>query len=106
MERLLPPEVVPKIPDLKEYPSGFRPARLSPRELFNGPSKGFAPQISKIPALSLQHTQWPKIIYLIAMKYYWWHGSDKACNLDICGQDLCPPLGVYTDTWIKLQDQY
>ena len=33
VERLLPPDLVPRIPDLKEYPSGFRPARLSPGEL-------------------------------------------------------------------------
>ena len=48
-------------------------------------TKGFAPQISDIPSLSLQHTQWPKInrinCYEILFKKtdYRWHGNDKAC---------------------------
>jgi hypothetical protein len=30
VQRLLPPQLVPKVPDLKEFPSGFKPPRLSP----------------------------------------------------------------------------
>jgi hypothetical protein len=33
VERLLPSELHPKIPDLKEYPSGFVPAKLKPGEI-------------------------------------------------------------------------
>ena len=50
--------------------------------------------MSKLQALRLQHTQWPKnnIIdcyeILVQKTDYRWHGSDKACKLDICGQTL------------------
>ena len=60
------------------------------------PAKGFAPQVSNILALSLQHAKWPKnniiICYeiLVLKTDYRWHGSDKACKLDISDQTLVP----------------
>ena len=33
VERLLASKLSPPIPDLKEYPSGFKPAKLKPGEL-------------------------------------------------------------------------